>query len=282
MSINKHLLPTINAQRIKNIRSEISPNALARYQPMALSTPAEPTEINIIGEIGDWWDNITTQWLAKKLAAIGGADLVINLHSDGGDMFEGVAMYNLLKNHKGHVRINIIGMAASAASIIAMAGDEIHVPESGFIMIHNCWVYASGNRHDFIELSQYLEPFDNAMKSVYMARTGMTSAQIAAMMDNETFISGSQAIEMGFADKLLNTDDIIATTPQPKQEIAAHRLNVLLAKSGVSRSERRELIAGIKGTHNAAPPITQNADENEILQEIRAMKADLSAYPTTA
>lgn len=84
--------------------------------------------------------------------------------------------------------IKVLGMAASAASIIAMAGDEVQVARAGFLMIHNAWTLAAGNRHDFREFADYLEPFDAAMADVYVARTGLDAKTVATMMDGETWI----------------------------------------------------------------------------------------------
>src|SRR3546814_13007802 len=82
-------------------------------------------------------------------------------------MFEGIACYNVLREHPQTVTVKVMGMAASAASIIAMAGDQIEIGAASFLMIHNCWVMAMGNRHDMAETAEWLAPFDAAMADVY-------------------------------------------------------------------------------------------------------------------
>nr|WP_256372528.1 head maturation protease, ClpP-related [Citrobacter sp. wls829] len=123
-----------------------------------------------------------------------GADVTVNINSPGGDMFEGLAIYNLLRDYEGKVTVKVLGIAASAASIIAMAGDDIQIGRGAFLMIHNCWVYAMGNRHDFAELANSLGPFDSAMADIYAVRSGLDMETVQKLMDAESYIGGSDAI----------------------------------------------------------------------------------------
>ncbi|WP_367672858.1 Clp protease ClpP, partial [Serratia symbiotica] len=84
-------------------------------------------------------------------------------------------IYNLLREYPGKVTVKVLGLAASGASIIAMAGDEIQIGRGAFLMIHNCWVVAVGNRHDFAAMAENMAPFDNAMADIYSARSGLDS-----------------------------------------------------------------------------------------------------------
>ncbi|WP_311747579.1 head maturation protease, ClpP-related, partial [Proteus columbae] len=166
--------------------------------------------ISILDVVGEdyWGEGVTAKRISAALRAIGEQDIVVNLNSPGGDMFEGLAIYNLLRAHSGKVTVNILGIAASAASIIAMAGDEIKMGRGAFLMIHNCWAMGVGNRHDFAKLAHDLAPFDASMTDIYVARSGQSSDVVNQMMDNETYISASEAIEKGFADSLLSADVI--------------------------------------------------------------------------
>jgi len=143
------------------------------------------TMFDIVGE--DWWTGggITAKKVAAQLRAIGDRPVEVQINSPGGDMFEGLAIYNVLREHSQQITVKVMGMAASAASIIAMAGDEIQIGAASFIMIHNCWVVAVGNRHDMAETAKWLEPFDTAMCDVYAARTARTAPEIARWMDEE-------------------------------------------------------------------------------------------------
>ncbi|KLB48562.1 peptidase, partial [Xanthomonas euvesicatoria] len=103
---------------------------------------------------------VTARRVAGALRAMGKGPVTVNVNSPGGDMFEGLAIYNLLREHDGEITVKVLGLAASAASIIAMAGDTVQIARAGFLMIHNAWVMAVGNRNDLIEVADTLKPFD--------------------------------------------------------------------------------------------------------------------------
>jgi ATP-dependent Clp protease protease subunit len=213
------------------------------------------TMFEVIGE--DFWSGggITAKKVAAQLRAIGDRPVEVQLNSPGGDMFEGIAIYNVLREHPQPITIKVMGMAASAASVIAMAGDTVEIGAASFLMIHNCWVLAMGNRHDLQETADFLAPFDAAMVDVYAARTGQKPAEIAKWMDAETFMSGSQAIERGFADALLpadqvKTDDKTKARDRDLNDLRAMELQ--LVSAGLTRSEARARINKIKGTPGAA------------------------------
>ena len=214
------------------------------------------TMFDVIGE--DYWSGggITAKSVAAQLRAIGPRPIEIQINSPGGDMFEGIAIFNVLREHPQPVTVKVMGMAASAASIIAMAGDTIEIGSASFVMIHNCWIIAVGNRHDMAETAEWLEPFDQAMVDLYAARTGQDGKQVAKWMDAETYMSGSQAIERGFADALLAAD---AVTDEPATKAADREVNKLrameikLMMSGESRSSARSHINEIRGTTDSAP-----------------------------
>lgn len=213
------------------------------------------TMFDIIGE--DFWSGggITAKGVAAQLRAIGDRPVEVQINSPGGDMFEGIAIYNVLREHSQAVNIKIMGMAASAASIIAMAGDTIEIGAASFIMIHNCWVVAIGNRHDMAETAAWLQPFDQAMVDVYAARTASTPKDVAKWMDAETYMSGSVALERGFADTLLPADQVKVDdkAKSADREINEVRsLELTLVAAGHSRTEARARINKIKGTPGAA------------------------------
>ncbi len=207
------------------------------------------TMFDIIGE--DFWSGggVTAKKVASQLRAIAGP-VEVQINSPGGDMFEGIAIYNVLREHPHDVTVKVMGMAASAASIIAMAGDTVEIGAASFLMIHNCWVLAVGNRHDMRETAEFLEPFDAAMVDVYAARSGQKSEDIAKWMDAETFMSGSQAIERGFADALLAADKI---TTDDKAKAEDRRVNELramelqLVSAGLTPAQARDRILKITG-----------------------------------
>lgn len=213
------------------------------------------TMFDIIGE--DFWTGggVTAKKVAAQLRAIGDRPVEVQINSPGGDMFEGIAIYNVLREHPQPITVKVMGMAASAASIIAMAGDTIEIGAASFIMIHNCWVLAIGNRHDLKEMSDWLTPFDQAMSELYAMRSGQDQAEIVKWMDAEAWMSGSQAIERGFADALLaadqmSVDDDARASDRKVNDLRAMELQ--LVSAGMTRTQARERINTIKGTPGAA------------------------------
>ena len=223
------------------------------------------TMFDVIGE--DFWSGggVTAKKVAAQLRAIGDRPVEVHVNSPGGDMFEGIAIFNVLREHPQPITVKIMGMAASAASIIAMAGDTIEIGVSSFIMIHNCWVLAIGNRHDMRETSEWLEPFDQAMVDLYAARTKQEAAAIAKWMDAETYMSGSQAIDRGFADSLLPADAIREDPDARARDQSVNDLRAMelqLVSAGATRAEARDRINKIKGTPGAAVEATPGAGDD--------------------
>jgi ATP-dependent Clp protease protease subunit len=213
------------------------------------------TMFDVIGE--DFWTGggVTLNRVDAALRKIGPVDVEVQINSPGGDMFEGIAIYNRLQEHPAKVTVKVLGLAASAASIIAMAGKDILIGPASFLMIHDCWVLAMGNRHDMAETAAFLAPFDDAMAGVYAARTGVKKAEIAAWMDAETWMNGELAVERGFADGMLSADDMSedpAVSEQARSTNAVRQAEIQLCRGGSSRAEARALLNKIKGTPGAA------------------------------
>lgn len=260
---------------------DLPSSAMERWNGGIKAAKSDDNSISVFDVIGaDWYgDGVTASRIAAALRAIGGADVTVNINSPGGDMFEGLAIYNLLREYEGKVTVKVLGLAASAASIIAMAGDEVQIGRGAFLMIHNCWVYAMGNRHDLAQVAVDLEPFDKAMNDIYGARTGLSSEAIEAMMNAETYIGGSDAVEKGFADRLLAADEIADGDDSPAA--ALRKLDAMLAKTDAPRSERRKLLKALTGSKPgaAANPEGMPGATDEINPEnIAQLKNALAAF----
>lgn len=260
---------------------DLPSSAMERWNGGIRAAKSDDNSISVFDVIGaDWYgDGVTASRIAAALRAIGGADVTVNINSPGGDMFEGLAIYNLLREYEGKVTVKVLGLAASAASIIAMAGDEVQIGRGAFLMIHNCWVYAMGNRHDLQQIAADMVPFDKAMNDIYGARTGLDAATIDAMMDAETYIGGSDAVEKGFADRLLAADEIADGDDSPAA--ALRKLDATLAKTDMPRSERRKLLKALTGSKPgaAANPEGMPGATDEINPEnIAQLKNALAAF----
>ncbi|ECE6303397.1 Clp protease ClpP [Salmonella enterica subsp. salamae] len=279
--MSKKQLPVAPAGRpCARVTCETLPSALDRWDGGIKAATTDDNTISVFDVIGQdyWGEGITAKRIAGALRAMNGADVTVNINSPGGDMFEGLAIYNLLREYEGHVTVKVLGIAASAASIIAMAGDDIQIGRGAFLMIHNCWLYAMGNRHDFAELAQSLEPFDTAMADIYAARSGLDIAAVQKLMDAESYIGGSDAVAKGLADSLLSADAVSDGDESPAA--ALRKLDALLAKTNTPRSERRKLIKALTGNMPGAvtdPDGKPGATEEIKPEIINSLKNALAA-----
>lgn len=246
-------LPSAKINVRPGLRSELAPAALDRWNSSVKSAADDSDNtISILDPIGEDWfgDGVTAKRISAALRNIGKKDVVVSINSPGGDYFEGLAIYNLLREHPAKVTVKIVGIAASAASVIAMAADEVQIARAGFIMIHNTWVVAVGDRHALRDVADWLEPFDVTATDIYAARTGLDEKEIGRMLDRETWIGGADAVDKGFADSLLSADEVESTANQSldsQPKAAYQKVDTLLARANVPRSERRELLLALKG-----------------------------------
>jgi len=174
----------------------------------------ERGELWLYGEISDttWWgDEVTPQTFTEDLKNLGDIkDLDVFIFSPGGDVFAGFAIYNILNRFEGNITVHVDGLAASIATVIAMAGDKIVIPENASFMIHNAWTFAAGNKNDLREMADQLEMIDGQIVDIYATRTGKDKDEIIALMDAETWMTGAEAVENGFADELIENKKIAA------------------------------------------------------------------------
>ncbi|HEV2557397.1 MAG TPA: head maturation protease, ClpP-related [Microvirga sp.] len=254
---------------------------LSRWKPGVHAATSTDNSISIYDVIGeDFWtgEGVTSKRIAAALRSIGDNDVVVNVNSPGGDFFEGIAIYNLLREHPRKVTVRVMGLAASAASIIAMAGDEILISEIGFVMVHNAWAVAVGNRHDMREAADTLEPFDDAMAGLYATRAGVEKAEAQSWMDKETWFNGSQAIENGLANGLLPSSEVEQSDDKGAKALAAaRRIEAALSRQGLPRSERRSLIGEVAGLPAVAAAETRPAVADDDLSPA-ALKQLISVF----
>lgn len=213
---------------------------------------------DVIGEDGWTGGGVTAKRISAALRSIGNRDVIVRINSPGGDMFEGIAIYNLLRTHPAKVTVEVLGWAASAASIIAMAGDVIRMGLGSFMMVHNAWGLVIGNRHDLREAASLFDGFDAALADIYEARTGMDRVGIERLMDAETFMTAAQAVEYGFADAV--DDGVAAPSGDAKSTdrrlMARRQTEAALAKAGFTRTMRSEMLSELIGsaTRDAGQP----------------------------
>ena len=231
-----------------NRRNHLADYGISERAARALSCPSENTsriewhnldsdnpELFIYEQIGfDWMSGqgVSAVEFAEQLKALSGKDLTVRINSPGGDVFDGVSIYNQLTSHDGKVHVIIDGIAASAASIIAMAGDKISMAETSQLMIHDSWTMAVGNEHDMREIAEVLERIDGQIAAVYAARTGRRASTWREIMNKDTYFTPEEAVDAKLADEILKSNKRrpkAETTAEPRQ-VKGSRLPLIKTK----------------------------------------------------
>lgn len=259
-------------------------------------TDGAATEIDLYDEIGFW--GVTAKDFRASLKNATG-DIVLRVNSPGGDVFDGISIYNDLLAYKGKVRVEVVGLAASIASVIAMAGDEVVIAPNAFFMIHNAWTIGIGNRHDFTDVASTLAKIDDALARTYAARTSSGVRQIKTWMDDETWMTAAEAVEAGFATSLLETTaeakakfDLSVFASAPKSlawDVADNALEtesdvekLLMRDAGKTRSQARALIRDIRAGTTSTPEVTRDADVVDLSSIAAALRLAHEAYHRTS
>lgn len=175
--------------------------ASARLTSRIQAQAGAPTLMHIYDEIG--WFGV---WPADVVDALSGirGDVEVHMHSPGGNVFDGLAIYENLKQHSGSVSVVVDGLAASAASFIAMAAapGKLQVTDNSSVMVHDAWGLCQGNATDMAEMASLLEESSDNIASIYAERGGRTAAEYRALMKAETWATGQKAVDLGLADSV--------------------------------------------------------------------------------
>lgn len=169
-------------------------------------------EILLYEDIGaGLFGGVTAKQFAADLKALGPVENIdVRINSYGGDVFDGLAIYRQIVDHKARVVTHVDGVAASIASVIAMAGDEIRISESGFLMVHAAWAVALGNADDLRTMANLLDTTTATLRDVYVARTGQSAERVSSWMAAETWLTAAEAVEHGFANSIVDNLRIAA------------------------------------------------------------------------
>lgn len=163
----------------------------------ATAQAAAAAVLSIYDEIGFW--GVQASDFRAALAAVKEDEIVVEINSPGGDVFAGAAIYNMLKASGKQITSKVMGVAASAASLIAMAGDTIEMPKNSFMMVHNPWGFAMGNADEMRETAEVLDKIGSSMLATYQAKTGLPEDQLRALLAKDTWMTADEALELGFA-----------------------------------------------------------------------------------
>ncbi len=176
----------------------------------ALESSGNEADLYIFGDITTWpWDekDRDAYGIVKELQALEADKLNVHINSYGGDVSEGLAIYNVLKNSQTKITTYCDGFACSAASVIFMAGDERIMNSASLLMIHNAWSYGSGNANDFRKKAEDLDKITQASINAYMSRVKITEDELKEKMDKESWLTAEEALTDGFATQIMEEND---------------------------------------------------------------------------
>lgn len=204
--------------------------------------------VNVSGTIVKNDDAPVYEWLEMDHTApssfdeaiASGEDLIVNINSVGGDTFAGEEIYTRLMMYSGNVTVNVLGLAASAASVIAMGGDKVNISPAGQIMIHNTSIAQFGDYRDMDKASEILKKTNNSLANAYVKKTGKSMDEILSMMDAETWLTADEAVEHGFADAVIgeqNDIQLVASSANVLPRKVINKISKLKAENKRLRSE---------------------------------------------
>lgn len=227
-------------------------------------------EILIYGDIGSYegWNDVTAKQFNTDLKALGEVDeIAVRINSVGGEVFAAQAIYSMLKAHRATINVYIDGLAASAASVIAMAGDTITMPKNTMMMIHNPLSICHGFASDMRECANLLDKIGETIIATYEEKTKKSKEDIKALMDAETWFTAEEAVEMGFAD-VLDEDNSVAASLQDNGVYAINGQNF-----DVTKFKNAQKL--YKSTANTPTPKAKKEAKVMNLDEFKAQYPDL-------
>ena len=266
-------------------------NAKSPFQILNVDNTNEPARINIYDIIGEtWWDEgITGKNFVNELAQLDKTRVLdVYISSSGGDVMDGTVIYNALLQHQGAVNIIVDGWAISIASVIAMAGDTIKMSAIGMMMIHKPSNWCGGNANDMRKNADLLDKVEGALSKAYTQKTNIVDAEIATMLDAETWMTAEEAVELGFADEIIEAPGTAMTNHFNKDTISNYKnipqnvLNSLEQESNKETSDDSEEVIdaditdveSVDDKSAANKEAEQPAEEVEILVEENDTETD--------
>lgn len=193
------------------------------------SVDGDDVKLYLHGTVGASWDGFDFEKVQNAMQGVAGQTIEVHLNSYGGDMFEGIAIKNYLMQRPEKVRIVIDGVAASAASVVAMAGDEILMPKDTQLMIHNPWTWAAGNAKELRKVADDLDKAESSIRQSYLDRFVGTVEELQTLLDEETYLTAEEAVALGLADRIYGEE---VQEELEAEEVVVDSKESLLAKYG--------------------------------------------------
>lgn len=267
-------------------RTEINAKAVSRIYGKSLESPdwwkaesvGDAEEILLYDYVG--WPYNDPYDLAQHLKSLNGKDITVRINSPGGDVFDGLTIYSFMREYKGKITTKIEGLAASMASVIALAGNEVQAHKHAMYMIHEPLVLTVGNQHELREVAELLQKMTANFVDIYSEKVGGKKRDIQAKMKEETWMTASEAKEYGLIDSVIDFPAAVAgfelsvfanapDTLQSEQRKPTERnIERALRDAGMSRSEAKALLAG------------RQPDESHIDEKVKNLEEQIAAKNT--
>src|SRR6056297_2548792 len=259
-------------------RSLFKPKGKASHK---IESKERESTVYIYDEIS--WFGVDAGTLVKEIADISADTIHLRINSPGGSVFDGMAIYNSLKQHKAKVVTHIDGLAASISSVIALAGDEIVAGEGAYMMIHSPWSIVAGDSDDLRQEAELLDKIGKTISEIYQNKSGLKEESINDMMNAETWMTGAEALENHFIDKVETSEkaqnkaiifdlSVFANTPDELLEspvITGRGLEKALRDAGCSRAQAKSILSGglsedLRDAENLKDESVQVANQRDV------------------
>ena len=222
-------------------------------------------DLYIYGDITSykWDESDTSAWgFKQELEELGDiAELNVHINSYGGETFQGLAIYNLLKQNKAQVNVYVDGIAASSASIIAMAGDKVYMPKTALMMIHNCWLLTIGNAKELRKTADDMDKIAVAYKEAYLSKVNITEEKLDKLLDEETYLTADECIEMGFADEIVELE--VNSSINQNASMCLYKLVSRLKQEEKEKSEKQKIDEELKIIKDRLVDLEQQKQEEQ-------------------
>ncbi|MGW1370139.1 ClpP-like prohead protease/major capsid protein fusion protein [Providencia hangzhouensis] len=250
-TINTHLMRPKNSTTMS--KPLMSAPEKSWFQMKATSETS--ADIYIYDEIGMW--GISARRFTEDLISLGNINHInLHIHSPGGEVFEGIAIYNQLKNHNATITVYIDGLAASMASVIAMVGDEIIMQTNAMMMIHKPWGVSWGDANDMRDHADLLDKVENVLIPAYMEKTGKTKEEIEAMLGEETWLTAEECVEHGFANTVIEPVKAMAS-------LSSKRIEEFKSMPNSLKNTLKNSLANPRNTTTSSAPVVEPAPQSQ-------------------
>ena len=250
----------------------------------------ETADIYIFDEIGTY--GVTAQDFISEIKGLKDMPINLRINSLGGDVFDGMAMYNVIKRREAKTTVYIEGIAASIATIIALGADEVIMAENSLFMIHNAWGGTSGEAKDMRKTAQTLDKITSELTDIYVKKTGLSYDALAEMMDEESWLNAQEAFDLGFIDTISDSIKVAAKYDVSKfknitQEEIKNKLSININNKKMTNelkdwfnSKVEEIVASVKGEVKVSADVAEQTaitvnlgDNEEITNKISEFEA---------